>query len=151
MQLTWLKNLIRNLKPTSSVLSCFVRVKPFTQMNLPRDQLTVKILDELPTDNKVSLKFAKTIWWQNPTRFGGYRLSDQGFDVFAKQLDLKYWTLSLPPVTINLCKELDSKIPSPFYVDVKRRELMMFGSKEAMMASLHGDILRWLSTLKKRS
>lgn len=120
-------------------------------MNKARDQLTIKILDELSPDHKVSFDHAKYIWWQNPTGFGGYRLSHQGFDVFVKQLNIKYWTLSLPPVTMGLLKDLDEKIPTPFYVDIKRRELMMFGSKEAMMASLHGDILRWLSLLNKRS
>lgn len=120
-------------------------------MNTPRDQLTNRLLDELAPKHKVSIKYAKYVWWQNPTRFGGYRLSHQGFDVFTKQLDIKYWTLDLPPVTMNLLKELDKKVPTPFYVDIKRRELMMFGSKEAMMASLHGDILRWLSLLEKRS
>lgn len=128
-----------------------MRVKPFTQMNKARDQLTIKILDELSPDHKVSFAHAKYIWWQNPTGFGGYRLSHQGFDVFVKQLNIKYWTLNLPPVTMGLLKDLDEKIPTPFYVDIKRRELMMFGSKEAMMASLHGDILRWLSLLNKRS
>jgi|688.fasta_scaffold119884_6 hypothetical protein len=120
-------------------------------MKPPRDTLTENVLNALPPDHKVDLKTAKLTWWQNPTKHGGYRLSSQGFQVFAKILDIQHWTIRLPNVNIKLLQTLDKKVPSPYYIDVKKKEVKMFGSKEAMMASLHGDVERWLALLQVRS
>jgi hypothetical protein len=47
--------------------------------------------------------------------------------------------------------ELDKKLTTPYYIDAKKKQLVLFGSREAMMATLHGDIRRWLELLDRRN
>lgn len=115
-----------------------------------RDDLTRQILEQLPEQHRVEFDRAIMSWWANLRRGGGYRLTDEGFRVLADVLDLEHWTMELPPINPHLLIELERKLQSPYHVTVKKRQLKLFNSRDAVMANLHGDIRRWLELIQKR-
>jgi hypothetical protein len=39
---------------------------------------------------------------------------------------------------------LDRKLTFPYYIDHKKKQLVMFSSREAMLATLYGDLKQFL-------
>jgi hypothetical protein len=113
----------------------------------PREQLTRRLLDELPSTHHTCLEQARITWWMNLRRDGGFRLSRQGFEILAQVLELQHWRLDTPDLTSADVLQLDKRLTTPYYLDQKRRELVLFGSREAMMAVLYADLKVWLSSL----
>jgi len=89
-------------------------------------------------------------WWVNPRRNGGMRLTTEGFYIMSDVLDIEHWTIAAP-VHLKLLLELDKKLQSPYYVNTKKKEVVLFGSRDAMMANLHGDLKRYIELLDRRS
>ena len=116
----------------------------------PRDQLTLNVLKLLPESEQITFDEASRAWWKNFRTDGGYRLTPEGFLVFNTILEVENWRVS-SPANLRLLVELDKKLNSPYYVDTKKKELVLFGSREAMMATLHGDVKRWLELLQNRN
>ena len=58
---------------------------------------------------------------------------------------------SRSPMTKKVILDLDRKLIWPYYLDFnarkKRRRIVFFGSREAMMAAMYGDLERWLASL----
>jgi hypothetical protein len=54
-------------------------------------------------------------------------------------------------LTKRVILDLDRKLEWPYYLDFdarkKRARIVFFGSREAMMASIYGDIEKWLATI----
>jgi hypothetical protein len=54
-------------------------------------------------------------------------------------------------VTKKIILDLDRKMEWPYYLDFnvrkKRRRIVFFGSREAMMAAMYGDLEKWLASL----
>jgi hypothetical protein len=40
--------------------------------------------------------------------------------------------------------ELDRKMQYPYFIDYKNKRMIMFSSRDAMMATLYGDLATWL-------
>ena len=116
----------------------------------PRELLTKNCIDALPESEKLPLDMAMRTWWRNFSKDGGFRLTPEGFIIFAGILEVEHWRVP-SPANLKLLIELDNKLTSPYYIDTKKKELVLFGSKEAMMANLHGDIKRWLELLQHRN
>ena len=115
-----------------------------------RRQLTERLIELLPEERKIPIDEAQQFWWINPRNTGGFRLSKTGFDIMHRELEFEHWTVT-SPANLRLLLELDKKLQSPYYVDAKKKELVLFGSREAMMATLHGDVKRYLDLLERRS
>ena len=103
-----------------------------------------------------SIESAMKTWWVNIRRDGGMRLTDLGYEVMHDLLHLESWELDLRDqerqiFTKRLILDLDRKLEWPYYIQVnikrKVRRIVFFGSREAMMASLYGDLQRWLDSL----
>ena len=67
-------------------------------------------------------------------------------------LGLESWTLDLSSgIKKKIVLELDRKLQWPYYLDFnprkKTRRIVFFGSREAMMATMYGDLERWLASL----
>ena len=94
----------------------------------------------------IDLKTAMHSWWYNTRENGGMRLTSTGFKVL-KDLKFEYWDFMLPENFARKNKRiilgLDRKLQFPYYYGQKR--LSFFGSQEAMMANLTGDLEQWLS------
>ena len=104
---------------------------------------------------------AMITWWANIRRDGGLRLTSPGYQIMHDVLKLESWVLDLSDgndtrssrssMTKKIILDLDRKLEWPYYLDFnarkKRRRIVFFGSREAMMAAMYGDLERWLASL----
>ncbi len=115
-----------------------------------RERFTVKLIELLPDSKKIPFDQARLEWWFNPSKNGGFRLTLEGYNVMASVLEFEHWRVATHP-NLRLLLDLEKKLEVPYYVGTKKKELILFGSKEAMMATLHGDVKRWLDLLHNRN
>lgn len=101
---------------------------------------------------------AMITWWANIRDNGGLRLTRHGYEILHDILKLESWQLDLsaqPPQILDkrLLLEMDRKLQWPYYFDVntrrQRRHLVFFSSREAMMATMYGDLKKWLQNLER--
>ena len=111
--------------------------------------LTQELITRYP--DAPPLDEAMRTWWQNIQDDGGLRLTYEGFYVFENLLELSSYTFDLPEklLTPKNLLALDRRMTCPYYMvnNRKHNKLVMFGSKEAMMATLHGDMQRFITSL----
>jgi hypothetical protein len=107
-----------------------------------RSEVTKELLEELPSDYTYTYEEAMQSWWRIPSKVD-MRLSAEGFRMLTRVLKYPTYEFKIPPVTLKLLLSFNQKIKGPYYID--RRTLYIFNSKQAMLAKLHGDIVRWLS------
>jgi len=116
---------------------------------LNKFQLTQELITRYP--DAPSLDDAMVTWWQNIRDDGGLRLTYKGFYVFENLLELSSYSFELPEklLTPKNLLALDRRMTCPYYMVNNRKlnKLVMFGSKEAMMATLHGDMQRFITSL----
>ena len=111
-------------------------------------EITQKIL--LTNQQTISLEQALIAWWQNFRKDGGYRLTAEGFSGFQNCFDSYRIEVSKEQkITPKILLHLDKKIDYPYYIEKNRRSIVLFGSKEAMMVTLYGDIVTYLDNLEK--
>jgi hypothetical protein len=98
-----------------------------------------------------TLDEAMCTWWQSRGTHGGLRLTHVGYSVFACNLELDSYTFELPEkfLTPKNLLAMDRHMTCPYYIMSHRRhnKLIMFGSRQAMMATLHGDLQRFIASL----
>jgi hypothetical protein len=94
---------------------------------------------------------AMVTWWQNIREDGGLRLTYEGFYVFENLLELSSYSFELSEklLTPKNLLAMDRHMTCPYYMVNNRKinKIVMFGSKEAMMAVLHGDMQRFIASL----
>jgi hypothetical protein len=81
--------------------------------------------------------------WMNPRETGGFRLSEFGYDIFKRQLEIESHGLQLETETTQTLVtllNLDRYLPCPYYI-VNKRKLEIFGEREAILFALHGNSL----------
>ena len=109
------------------------------------------MLAQLP-DNQTTLELAMQDWWQDIRPNGGLRLSVYGFDVF-NQLEVSRYEFEVPssmPAKPNQLITLNNKLTCPYYIRPgKKPKLILFGSQEAIMMSLYGDIEKFIRGLSR--
>ena len=112
-----------------------------------KKEITQKLLELLPDATATAIDLAMTTWYMNIRPQGGLRLTAIGYTVL-KTLNLESWTVSLPEDKRGLNKrlllDLDHKLQWPYYIDVKKKQLILFSSREAMLANLYGDLPAFL-------
>jgi hypothetical protein len=111
--------------------------------------LTAELIHHYP--DAPSMDEAMRTWWQNIREDGGLRLTYEGYRVFSDCLELNSYTFELPEQVLtpkNLIV-MDRHMASPYYIvnNRKHNHMVMFGSREAMMATLYGDIKKFISSL----
>lgn len=122
-------------------------------MATPKTEITQALLDSLPEGHGITMDWALTHWWANIRSSGGLRLSDLGYQSIS-MLELKRYSVDLNPETFDrrVILELDRKLQAPYYIEFAKRipkKLIMFSSREAMMATLYGDVVAWLGSIKR--
>lgn len=117
----------------------------------PKELITHNVLRELENKDQIPYDQAMVTWWHNLSKYGGLRLTDAGLNVFKSKLGLDSWTMSLPRINAKLLLQLDRKLETPYHLDNKKRELLLFGEKEATLATLYGDLNRWLELAPNRN
>lgn len=116
-----------------------------------KKKLTQKLIEHLPDYAKITAEEAIPLWWHNLRAGGGMRLTREGYETFTKLLDLEHYEYSVDPFTINskMIVLLDRKLQHPWYVKFHKqmpKTIIFFGSKEAMMANLYGDLKKFLDS-----
>ena len=117
----------------------------------PKVEFTQRVLAVIPPEHQIGLDDALKIWWQNIRRNGGLRLTDQGFFVFARLAELEHYTYNVPsnqPFTKMMLLRLDRGVQTPYYLNPKKT-ISFFGSREAMMAGLYGDLAKYIQSLAR--
>ena len=102
--------------------------------------ITQRLLALIP-DQSVNLDQALKVWYMNIRDNGGLRLTAIGY-VVLRTLDIESWNMDLDTKKINkkTILELDRKLQWPYYIDTKKRQIIFFSSREAMLATLYGDL-----------
>lgn len=118
-------------------------------------RLTEQFVAQLPDPYKVSLETARNGWWFNIRPTGGMRLTALGFKVLAEQLELKFYPYKITDsmtFTQRTVLDLDRRLQSPYYIVTKKGypvDVVFFGSKEAMLVNLHGDLTKFLDNYRE--
>lgn len=111
---------------------------------------TQQILEQLPADKRPTEEEALSSWWQDIRSDGGLRLSPEGCILF-KKLGIASYEFEIPrntSVLPNTLLTLGNKLTCPYYIAIgKTPMLVLFGSKEATMYSLYGDINRFIKAI----
>lgn len=118
-------------------------------------------MGQIPESRKESIDQAMVTWWANIRRDGGFRLTQHGYEIMHDVLKLESWELDLTDpddkgawrsrITKKIILEMDRKLEWPYFLDFnarkKSKRVVFFGSREAMMATMYGDIERWLASI----
>jgi len=112
-------------------------------------KLTEVIISKLPDGSEMDANTAMKIWWYNIRASGGLRLTDLGYFTFKKVMDLESYSMEINWETFDRMTilKLDRKLQMPYYIEVKKKipkQIIFFGSKEAMMARLYGNLNKFL-------
>lgn len=93
------------------------------------------------------------LWYTNIRNNGGFRLTQNGYQAL-KILALESWSVPLNDIKItmdkNLLLALDRKLTWPYFIDYKKKEIVFYSSKEAVMATMYGSIKNWLDNTPQR-
>lgn len=120
---------------------------------LNKTVVTQQLIDKLETSIRPSVEQALKEWWVNIRDSGGMRLSEAGYIVF-NILEIQRWEYDLheyKPLKPRLYLTLDQKLTCPYYIhDRKNAQLILFGSQEAMMLSLYGNLDQYIKMLLRQ-
>lgn len=112
-------------------------------------KLTQTLVDQLDPKLGFTADSAYTTWWYNIRPNGGMRLTTAGVKIFLEYLKLEHYCFTVDPmaVTSRLIIDMDRRLQQPYYIRMVKhypREIVFFGSKEAMMANLYGDLRNFI-------
>ena len=128
--------------------------------------ITLGLLEQVPEALREPWERAMATWWVNLRPEGGMRLTKHGYEILHDVLGLESWSVDLVQpeqssgawrarLTKRVILDLDRKLEWPYYLDFdvrkKRARIVFFGSREAMMASIYGDIEKWLANLAPKN
>ena len=120
---------------------------------MTKHKLTKRLIELLPEDHRLSIEEAMVLWYTNIRNNGGFRLTQNGF-LAMKILGLESWSVPLNDVKItmdkNLLLALDRKLTWPYFIDYKKKEIIFYSSREAVMATMYGSIKNWLDNMPQR-
>ena len=118
--------------------------------------ITLGLLEQVPETLREPWDQAMTTWWVNLRPRGGLRLTKHGYTILHDVLGIESWQLDLSDVdskifTKKVILDLDKKLQWPYFIEsnVKKsqRRIIFFSSREAMMATMYGDLESWLKSI----
>jgi hypothetical protein len=120
---------------------------------MSKHKLTLHLIELLPEDHRITLEEAMLHWYTNIRNNGGFRLTMVGYQTM-KILGLDSWSVELNDIKITMDKSLllalDRKLTYPYFINYKKKEIVFYSSKEAMMATMYGSIKNWLDNMPQR-
>ena len=120
---------------------------------MSKSKLTKRLIELLPEDHRITLDEAMLHWYTNIRNNGGFRLTVFGYQAM-KILGLESWSVELTDIKITMDKtmllDLDRKLTYPYFIDYKKKAIIFYSSKEAMMATMYGSIKNWLDQMPQR-
>lgn len=119
---------------------------------LSKVQITNAVIDKMQGDDKPSLVEALSWWWQNPKEDSGLRLTTDGYFMFSL-LEIESHKFEVPTSTLLVPAQLltlDRHMTCPYYIQPGKKPVLIFyGSKEATMFALYGDIQKFLRGISR--
>lgn len=115
-----------------------------------KKKLTETLVNQLDPDWGVTVKKAMHTWWFNLRSTGGMRLTSAGYYAFTEELDLEHYSYHVnDPTDINqqMILNMDRKLQMPYYIHAVKgipKKIIFFGSREAMVTNLYGDLKKFL-------
>ena len=112
--------------------------------------LTRELVQQLPESEIITFDEARKSWWCNFRPSGGMRLTTCGYHAFRVLLNLAYYEFEIiDPLVFNqrTILSMDQKLQTPYYIlSVKKipKKVIFFGSTEALMTNLYGDLKKFL-------
>ena len=112
--------------------------------------LTRRLIELLPEVDRVSLDAALPSWWCNLRRNGGMRLTGVGYQILADELELEHYAYAIDNPLLfdkHVILKLDRKMQMPYYIHAVKgipKRIIFFGSKEAVMVNLYGNLKQFL-------
>jgi hypothetical protein len=117
-------------------------------------KLTEDLVALLSDEQRVSVESAMGAWWFNLRRNGGMRLTSTGYSALAEYLEVEHYSYSIDnPHKFNkqLILKLDRKMQMPYYIHAVKgipKRIVFFGSQEAVMVNLYGNLEQFLDNYK---
>ena len=114
-----------------------------------RREITEAVIALLPRPMDVGE--AMGTWYYNLRSSGGFRLTELGYQAL-KTAAVNSWHININPrdLTKSSLLDLDRKLRWPYYIDARQKRLVLFSSRDAVMATLYGDLKTWLASLGSR-
>lgn len=115
-----------------------------------KEELTRRLVNQLPPGSW-TYDQARITWWYNFRDGGGMRLTKQGYDAFVDELAIEHYEFDIPTTskfTYGTILALDNRLQSPYYLvrdKGKFVKIVFFGSKEAVLVNLYGNIEKFLN------
>ena len=113
-------------------------------------KLTETLVAQLLDKKRISVESARISWWYNVRPTGGLRLTYTGFQTLVDDLNLDFYEYKIAdPIKFNqnTILALDRKLQMPYYLVISKgvpKTIAFFGSKEAVLANLYGDLDKFL-------
>ena len=81
------------------------------------------------------------------------RLTELGYMAFTQLLKIESYDYDIDPIDLDskMIVALDRRLQQPYYIVTKKRipiKIVFFGSKEAMMANLYGNIKKFIDNYR---
>jgi len=113
-----------------------------------RREVVEKILELLPGDYDAAQ--AEQAWFWDIRRSGGYRLTAAGYMALVTA-NIDSWCVPISANQINkkTLLEMNRRIKWPYFIDGKNKQLVLFSSRDAVMAQLYGNVVAWVNSLSK--
>ena len=119
---------------------------------LNKAEYTQKLLEQVPESARLEFDYAMQSWWYDIRPESGLRLTVAGFKAF-KELGIVHYEFSVPAPVLAKPKQLitlNKKMTCPYYLTIgKDAKIILFGSKEATVYSLFGDINKFVNMLTR--
>jgi hypothetical protein len=114
-----------------------------------KKKLTETLVDLIDPELGITVEHAYKTWWHNLRNKGGMRLTTNGLDAFTNLLKLEHYEYRIDPFDLNskIIIAMDRRLQQPYYIVTKKKipvQIIFFGSKEAIMANLYGDIRKFI-------
>ena len=117
-------------------------------------ELTKKLIELFPDEQKISVESAIPLWWHNLRDSGGMRLTSTGYNTFVQDLKMEHYEYTIEdPLIFNkkIILGLDRKLQTPYYIHAVKgvpKTLVLFGSREAVMIKLYGNLSQFLDNYR---
>jgi hypothetical protein len=112
-------------------------------------EIITKLIDLVPEARRETVDQAMVTWWANIRSTGGPRLTDHGYYMLHDLLEIESWSVAIEdprkPLNKKLILAMDQKLTWPYYIS--RTHVVFFSSRDAVMASLYGDLGNYIKNL----
>jgi hypothetical protein len=109
--------------------------------------ITEALIRQYPESQRPGLDWAMQTWWRNPKLKAGMRLSSHGY-IAMQRMAVEHYEFAIKPEQVRpkLLVMLDQRLQDPYYLNADRRNpsIKFYGSKEAFLANLYGDLEQFL-------